>query len=152
MARFTKPPHKRYVFHHLSENDYSKLATEYSVVKSYGTKAIFAWVSGTGIKDLLIAFVKTKTVQYGKEKIAAASLVVLGNIASPLVCMVSNATYIVSAAKCVHSVCAFVLECADDTANLSWLPLDMVLFGQPIPVGEKGRYNFLGNISDIFPE
>ena len=47
----------------------------------------------------------------------------------------SNSKRIIKWSKLIHSSTASVLECVEDTSNISYLRLDLLLFGQVIPVG-----------------
>ena len=44
-----------------------------------------------------------------------------------------------------HSCIAFGLECVEDGANLASIPIDLALFGQPIPIGNDNRFDLFGN-------
>jgi hypothetical protein len=40
---------------------------------------------------------------------------------------------------------SYVAEAGEDMSNLSFLPVDMLIFGQPIPIDKKGRFDLLGD-------
>lgn len=44
--------------------------------------------------------------------------------------------------KRVHSSVWYAMGCFDGFGGLMYLPLDQTLFGQPIPIGEPGKFNF----------
>lgn len=45
---------------------------------------------------------------------------------------------------------AFVIELGEDTQNISYLPIDLIFFGQAIPIGETNRFNLLTNVQSLF--
>ena len=84
-------------------------------------------------------------IDYGKRKFAAVCITAGTYILSPAVVVFTNATKIVNISKAAHSTAAFCFECVEDSTNLAFLPIDLVLFGQPIPVGASNRFNLLGH-------
>jgi hypothetical protein len=44
---------------------------------------------------------------------------------------------------------AFCFECLEDLTNLSFLPLNLMLFGQQISIGASNRFNLFGNNRDF---
>lgn len=50
----------------------------------------------------------------------------------------------VRAAKTAHTTIACAAEYIEDAANLAYLPIDLVLFGQPISIGSEERFNIFG--------
>lgn len=71
-------------------------------------------------------------------------------VCTPAVVVFTNAIRVIGWARRAHTVSAYVFECMEDTTNLAFLPMDLVLFGQPIPLGDENRFNLLGNSSDFF--
>ena len=67
----------------------------------------------------------------------------------PAVVVFTNASKIVAVSKSIHSSAAFYFECVEDSTNLAFLPIDLALFGQPIPVGASNRFNLFGNNTDF---
>ena len=41
------------------------------------------------------------------------------------------------------------MEAVEDASHVPFLPLDLVLFGQPIPANKDGRFSSWSNITDI---
>jgi hypothetical protein len=41
------------------------------------------------------------------------------------------------------------MEAIEDSSQLPFLPLDVALFGQPIPANKEGRFSSWSNITDI---
>lgn len=56
---------------------------------------------------------------------------------------------IVNISKSVHSTAAFCFECVEDSTHLAFVPIDLALFGQPIPIGTSNRFNLFGNHTDF---
>lgn len=71
------------------------------------------------------------------------------HVSALFVGLVTNSTKILKATKAVHTFTLYCFECSEDLSNMAFLPIDMALFGQPIPIGEKGRFNWLGNNHDF---
>jgi len=44
---------------------------------------------------------------------------------------------------------AYVFECIEDSSNLAFLSFEMVLFCQPIPLGDENRFDLLDGSSDF---
>lgn len=145
-----KPKHNKYVFKDLSETTYNTYFNAYSQAKRYGIRGVYVWASGAGVLGIVKEVMKGKVIQYGKEKLAFLLLNTFAYVTTPVVCMVTNVTTVVKIAKSVHSISAFVFECVEDSSNLTMLPLDLILFGQPVPVGVKSRFDAIGNFSEIF--
>jgi hypothetical protein len=143
-------PFKKYAFVNVDESLYSKLAISYSVAKSKGIKGIYLWSSGVGVYGIVHDVLKGSIIQYGKRKVAALVINGAVYICSPAVLVFTNATKIILWTKRAHMASAYIFECLEDTTNLAFFPLDMILFGQPIPVGSENRYNLLANSSDFF--
>lgn len=61
----------------------------------------------------------------------------------------TNVSKIVNISKSVHSCAAFCFECVEYSTNLAFLPIDLALFGQPIPIGASNRFNLFGNHTDF---
>lgn len=140
-----KPSHNRYLFHNLDEETYGKYFDLYSKAKRNGIRGVYIWASGMGLLGVCTDLVKGEIIQYGREKLAIAILGCAGWCLSPVVCVLSNATVIVKNAYRVHAICAFAFECAEDTSNLTFLPIDMFIFGQPVRSCQRNTMNLLGN-------
>jgi hypothetical protein len=41
------------------------------------------------------------------------------------------------------------MEAVEDASHVPFLPLDLVLFGQPVPANKDGRFSSWSNITDI---
>jgi hypothetical protein len=65
------------------------------------------------------------------------------------VVLITNSTKIINSARTIHTLGSFCLECIEDSTNLEWTPIDVLLFGQCIPLGLKDRNNFFVNATDL---
>jgi len=144
-----KPGYSKFVFAHLDEIAYSKYASRYATCKKVGFRSVLVWLSGNGVLGLVLDVLKGKAVSYGKEKLGVAIIGCVGYACSPVMCLLTNTTAIIKNAKRVHNVCAFAFECLDDYQNAGWLPVDMILFGQPISIGDRHRFEMFGNFTSI---
>jgi hypothetical protein len=67
-----------------------------------------------------------------------------------LVPFLTNSTKIVRIANVTHTTIAFVYETLENTTNLGWLPLDLMLVGQPIQMKCAGRFNLMNDTANLF--
>lgn len=142
MITVFKPPHNRYALNHLDNSQYRNYANKYRIAKLAGIQNVQAWATGAGVGTILVD--ASKGVLNGsKRKIGAVIIGTCIYIATPTVVFVTNSTKVLKAAKFCHITVAYVKESADDVSNLCWLPLDMALFGQPIPLGEPDRWDLM---------
>ena len=135
-----KPSHRRYALHNVTNELYISYATSYSCAKRYGMRGIYAWSTGTGLWGVAREAAKGTVLQYGKRKLAIVVLGVCGWVSAPAVAVFTNATVIVNTAKRVHCGISYLAECAEDCSNLAFLPIDLAIFGQPIPIGSNNRF------------
>ena len=144
-----KPSHGRFAFRHLNSTQYKTYAHQYSRAKAGGIRCVYSWASGAGVVGVATDLGKGIVVDYGKRKLAAVCINAGAYIISLAMVVFTNATKIVNGAKRVHSTAAFCFECVEDSTNLAFLPLDLALFGQPIPVGASNRFNLFRNHTDF---
>jgi hypothetical protein len=144
-----KPSHNSYALSGMSNDDYKIAFSSYSKAKRYGLRGICSWASGAGLLGVIKDAAKGSIIDYGKRKLAAISINGALYICTPAVMVFTNATRVVKWAGRVHSTTAFVFECIEDSTNLAFLPIDMVVFGQPVPVGEKGRFELIDGYHDF---
>lgn len=144
-----KPGHRGFAFRNLNSTQYKIYAHQYSKAKAGGIRCIYTWASGAGILGIVKDVGKGVIIDYSKRKFAAICIAAGSYIISPAAVVFTNATKIVNVAKSVHSCAAFCFECVEDSTNLAFLPIDLALFGQPIPVGANDRFNLFDNHSDF---
>ena len=102
-----------------------------------------------GVVGIVTDVGKGVVIDYNKRKLAAVCINAGAYILSPAVVVFTNASKIVTISKSVHSSAAFCFECVEDSTNLAFLPIDLALFGQPIPIGAANRFNLFSNHTDF---
>ena len=139
-----KPNHNKFILRNLEEDQYSRFAKKYSCCKRYGMRGIYCFLTGTGLMEVVKETLKGTVVQYGKRRLAGVVVSASAYICAPAIAVITNSTKIVKVCKRVHTTISYVAEAGEDMSNLSFLPLDMLIFGQPIPIDKKGRFDLLG--------
>lgn len=147
--QIVKPPHSRYALRCLDDDCYGKYALVYSGCKRWGVRGIYAFLGGTGLWGIVQDIGKGTVVQYGKRRLATVVIAGALYICAPAVAVITNATAVVKTCKCVYTGVGYVMEAFEDASQVPFLPLDLVLFGQPIPANQDGRFNSWSNITDI---
>ena len=145
ISMINKPPHNRFLLSACDEDQYCKFVSRYQKAKKYGIRAVVGYLSGAEIYQIVGEIGKGALRTWGRKKLAGAGLILVGWVGGPLAIGFTNGTKIVRTAKAVHTAAAFMIEVVEDSANLPYLPLDMLFFGQPIPIGETNRFNLLTN-------
>lgn len=144
-----RPPHGRYLFSNLDDSTYVKYVKKYSSVKRHGYRAIVAWATGLGIKDVVIEACKGTVRKWGREKIGIIIVSCCIYVATLAVAFITNSSRWLRTAKVANTFVSCTAEYIEDSANLTYLPLDVVLFGCPVPIGQEGRFNIFGNFADF---
>lgn len=137
--------HNRFAFRNLNSTQYNTYVQQYSKAKAGGIRCVYCWMSGTGVMGIITDVGKGIVIDYGKRKLAAVCINAGAYVFTPAVVVFTNATKIVNISKSIHSMAAFFFEYVEDSTNLAFLPLDMTLFGQPIPIGASNRFNLFTN-------
>lgn len=145
----TKPLHNRYVLHCLDNETYVKYADVYSGCKKWGVRGIYTFLSGTGLWGIVREVGQGTVVQYGKRRLATAVIGGAAYICAPAVAVITNATRVVKSCKLVYTSVGYVMEACEDASHIPFLPIDLVVFGQPIPANKDGRFSSWSNITDI---
>ena len=144
-----KPAHSIFAFRSLNSTQYKIYTQQYSKAKAGGIRCVYGWMSGAGVMGIVKDLGKGVVIDYGKRKLAAVCINAGSYILSPAVVVFTNASKIVNISKSVHSTAAFCFECVEDSTNLAFVPIDLALFGQPIPIGASNRFNLFGNHTDF---
>ena len=147
--QITKPPHNRYALSSLDNSTYVKYATAYSGCKRWGIRGIYAFVGGVGLWGVVKEVTQGTVVQYGKRRLATFVIGGATYVCAPAVAVITNATRVVKSCKVVYTSVGYVMEAFEDASHVPFLPLDLLLFGQPIPANKDGRYSSWSNITDI---
>lgn len=146
---FAKPAKGSYAFINADPKAYNDYACNYAKCKRIGIRSVYAWATGAGVVDVVKEVGVGTLRTWGRRKFGTVVIGGLTYLCSPLAVFVTNSSKIINTSKKIHSGIAYVIECADDLGGLAYLPLDLVLFGQPIPMGEPGRFNFYKNFTDF---
>jgi len=144
-----KPPHNRYALCRLDNETYVKHATAYSGCKRWGVRGIYTFLGGTGLFGVAKEITQGTIVQYGKRRLATVVISGATYICAPAVAVITNATRVVKSCKLVYTSVGYVIEAIEDASQVPFLPLDLALFGQPIPANKDGRFSSWSNITDI---
>jgi hypothetical protein len=149
MISISKPSHNKYLLATCDEIAYSKIVCKYQKAKKYGTRAAVGVLTGAEIYQIVGEIGKGALRTWGRQKAATVATILIGWVSGPVAISFTNATKVVRTAKRVHTLAAFVIELGEDTTNISYLPIDLIFFGQPIPIGETNRFNILTNVTDF---
>lgn len=144
-----KPASKRYAFHYLNQTQYQyqNYARGYALAKRTGYRGICLWASGVGAIEILREVATNSLKRYGKKKLAIVCLSARVWAVAPFMTLITNSSRIINATTRIHSLISFGAECLEDSGNLVFLPVDLALFGQPIPIGEENCFNIMKNIT-----
>ena len=148
-----KPPHNRYILSCLDEDSYTKYADVYSCFKRWGVRGIYAFLGGTGLFGVVTEVTKGTVVQYGKRRLATVVISGATYVCAPAVSVIPNATRVVKTCKVVYIYTTvgyiYIAEAAEDASHVPFLPINLVLFGQPVPANKEGRFSSWSNMTDI---
>jgi len=149
MIMLNKPPHNRYLLSTCEDAQYCKFVTRYQKAKKYGFRAVVGYLSGAEIYQIAGEIGKGALRSWGRKKAGGAVIILMGWVGGPAVITFTNGTKFVRTAKTIHTGAAFLMEVVEDSGNLVYLPIDLLFFGQPIPMGENNRFNILTNVTDF---
>ncbi len=149
--RFIKPISisRNYALFSLDQAQYHTYACNYQKFKKVGIKAVYAWAIGAGVLEVAKEISVGAVCTWGRIKLGSVIIGGVAYICPPAISFITNSTTIINGTRRVHSAVAFVLECADDLGGLAYLPLDMAIFGQPIPMGDSDRFNWFKDVEDF---
>lgn len=88
-------------------------------------------------------------MQYEKRRLATVEISDAGYICAPAVGVITKATHVVKTYKVVYTTIGYAIEAVEDALHVSFLPLDLILFGQPIPANTDGRFSSWSNIMTL---
>ena len=119
------------------------------VVSVEGVRAIYTFLGGTGSLGVAKEICQGRVVQYGKRRLATAVIGAATYVCAPAVTLITNATRVIKSCKVIYTSVGYVIEAVEDASHIPFLPLDFVLFGQPVPANKDGRFSSWSNITDI---
>ena len=79
---------------------------------------------------------------------AVSQLAVVGGasyICAPVVAVITDATLVVKSCKVLYTSVSYVMKVVEDASHISFLPVDLALFSQPISVNKDGRFSSQSN-------
>lgn len=147
-----KPPHTKYLLHKCNNATYAQYFNGYSKAKRLGFRGAVGYLSGQNIAHIAYEIGKGQVIYWGKRRVGYALLSYAGWCAGPVMPMVTNSTKILKAANFTHRLTSEIFEISENGA-CAWLyPIDLIVFGQPVPVGSEGRFNIISNVTDVFDD
>ena len=147
--QINKPPHNLYALCCLDNSTYIKYTNAYSGCKRWGVRGIYTFLGGTGLWGVAKEVTQGTLVQYSKRRLATIVIGGATYVCAPAVAVLTNATRVVKSCKLVYTSVDYVMEAIEDASHIPFLPLDLVLFGQPVPANKDGRFSSWSNITDI---
>lgn len=148
----SKPGHSNYVFNFCDEIAYELYANNYAMAKKVGFRACVALFTSVGVWGIVKEAIRGEVRTWGRKKLGTLILSSCGWAGCAVIPLVTNSTKIIKGAKVIHNNLAYCGEVIEDSANLVWLPLDLICFGQPIPIGVVNRFHLMGkNTTDTDP-
>ena len=144
-----KPKHCRYALHKVNNETYVKYAIGYSNAKKYGIRGIYSYLTGIGLWGVAREVIRGNVVQYGKRRLATAVIGAATWMCAPAVAVLTNSTKVLNITKRVYMLVCWTGEAIEDSSNVSFLLLDMAIFGQAIPIGDPNRFDIWSKITDI---
>lgn len=133
---------------HMNPVARNKLKEKYRTAKSYGIKAAWGVVTGSGVLEVAIDVAKGEIIRNGKQKIGSLILLGCTHIGLGVVPMITNSTRILKYAKKAHSFTSCIYRCAHDASEVPVLIIDLIFFGEYVPSCRDNSYQLLNVSSD----
>jgi hypothetical protein len=73
-------------------------------------------------------------------------------ICAPAVAVITNASRVIKSCKVVYTSIGYVAEAIENASHVSFLPIDVVVFGESIPANKEGPFSSWSNITDIIAQ
>jgi len=119
----------------------------YSQAKKFGFRSAVGYLSGQNIVQIFYDLGKGQLVYWGKRRIGYAIVSYIGWVAAPIMPIITNSTKVVRVANFTHRVTSEIFQISENGA-CAWLyPIDLLVFGQPVPLGSEGRFNIISTVS-----
>jgi hypothetical protein len=150
--QIVKPPHNHYALSFLDEATYVKYAKVYAISKRWGVRGIYAFIGGTGMTGVIKEIAKGTMVQYGKRRLATAVIAGATYVCATAVAVLTNATKVVKMCKVAYTSVGVLIEAFEDASHVTFVPVDIVIFGQLIPANEEGRFSSWSKITDLIDQ
>jgi hypothetical protein len=105
---------------------------------------------GQNIAHITYEVGKGQLIYWGKRRFGYALVSYVGWVAAPVMPIITNSTKVLKIANFTHRVTSEIFEISENGACAWMYPIDLVVFGQPVPVGSEGRFNIISNATDVF--
>jgi hypothetical protein len=150
--QIVKPTHNSYILHTCSENEYRRIVCGYQKAKKFGFRTTVGYLIGQNIGLIAYEIGKGQIRYYARRKVGCALISGISWVAGPIGPMVTNSTKVIKGLRIAHSCVSFGFEVCEDISCAWMLPIDLVVFGQPIPIGNEGRFNVMSKSLDILED
>lgn len=71
------------------------------------------------------------------------------HVCAPAVAVITNATSVIKTCKVIYTSVGYIMVAAEDLSHVSFLPLNLALFGEPILANKDGSFSFWSNITNV---
>ena len=105
---------------------------------------------GIGLWGIAKEIAQGEVIRHGKRAAGGVIITVATYICPFGVGLVTNSTKILKVAKGVHSFAAATIRCCENVADMPYVVVDIILFGELCPTCESNSYNLMSNSSDTF--
>lgn len=109
-------------------------------------------LTGTNLIGVVKEVLKGTVVQYGKCRLATFVIGTATYSCAPAVAVITNAKKGFKACKVVYTTLGFVAEAIEYASHVAFVPIDLAIFGQPIPANTEGRFSSWSNVTDLIDE
>jgi hypothetical protein len=145
-----KPPHNKYLLRNLDETSYIRYYHGYAKAKKASFRSAVGFLSGQGIVQIAFEISKGQVICYGKKRLGYAIVGAVSWLTGPLMPIITNSTKAIKVARFAHRTASEVMEISEDGCLAFLYAVDIMVFGQGVPVGDPGRFNIMDNCTDIF--
>lgn len=120
----------------------------WATVRSKGIRTCLLVTFGAGWRSVIKEAGK-QTLRYGSRKaLGFVTSVVCGYFCSVSVCVITNSTKIVKAAKCCHSICSGGLDFAELCAACPMHVVEIAIFGRPAVLDNSQGFDMFSSEDD----
>ena len=126
---------------YLSNKAYVKYSTVCSGCKCWGVRGTYTFLRVTGLWGVTKEVAQGRVVQYGKRRLVTIIIGGASYVCAPAVAVITNITRVVKSCKVIYTSIRCPIQAVEDALHISFLPLDLALFGQPVPANKDGRFS-----------
>jgi hypothetical protein len=150
--QIVKPSHNRYILYTCSENEYRRIVSGYQKAKKFGFRTTIGYLSGQNIGLIGYEICKGQIQYYARRKVGYAIISGVSWVAGPIAPMITNSTKVIKVLRIAHSCVSVGFEVFEDMSCAWMFPIDLAVFGQPIPIGNEGRFNIMSKSLDVLAD